>query len=70
MHPRLNDQTDLYHFGRGHTNGDSFVVFPAARVMHTGDMFQLRGDASPADHQLEHIHAALVEELIRRLDQP
>ena len=34
------DQIDLYHFGRGHTSGDTFVVFPAARAMHTGDMFQ------------------------------
>jgi cyclase len=34
-----NDRIDLYYFGRGHTNGDTFVVFPAARAMHTGDMF-------------------------------
>ncbi len=33
------DQIDLYHFGRGHTSGDSFVVFPAVRAMHAGDMF-------------------------------
>jgi cyclase len=33
------DQIDLYYFGRGHTNGDTFVVFPAARAMHAGDMF-------------------------------
>jgi len=33
------DQIDLYHFGRGHTNGDTFVVFPALRTMHVGDMF-------------------------------
>jgi len=33
------DQVDLYYFGRGHTNGDTFVVFPAARAMHGGDMF-------------------------------
>lgn len=33
------DQIDLYHFGRGHTNGDSFIVFPAVRTMHAGDMF-------------------------------
>lgn len=33
------DQIDLYYFGRGHTNGDTFVVFTAARVMHVGDMF-------------------------------
>jgi glyoxylase-like metal-dependent hydrolase (beta-lactamase superfamily II) len=34
-----NEQIDLYYFGRGHTGGDSFVVFPALRVMHAGDMF-------------------------------
>ena len=33
------DQVDLHYFGAGHTNGDTFVVFPALRVMHTGDMF-------------------------------
>ena len=33
------DQIDLYHFGRGHTNGDTFVVFRAARTMHVGEMF-------------------------------
>jgi cyclase len=33
------DRIDLYYFGRGHTNGDSWVVFPAARVVHAGDMF-------------------------------
>ena len=34
------DRIDLYHFGPGHTSGDTFVVFTAARMMHTGDMFQ------------------------------
>ncbi|HEV8393130.1 MAG TPA: MBL fold metallo-hydrolase [Vicinamibacterales bacterium] len=33
------DQIDLYYFGRGHTNGDTFVVFPALRTMHVGDIF-------------------------------
>jgi glyoxylase-like metal-dependent hydrolase (beta-lactamase superfamily II) len=33
------DRVDLHYFGVGHTNGDTFVVFPALRVMHTGDMF-------------------------------
>ena len=33
------DQIDLHYFGVGHTSGDTFVVFPALRVMHTGDMF-------------------------------
>ena len=34
-----NDKIDLYYFGRGHTGGDSFIVFPALRLMHAGDMF-------------------------------
>src|SRR5262245_12685089 len=33
------DQIDLYYFGPGHTNGDTFVVFPALRTLHAGDMF-------------------------------
>src|SRR5438874_2222302 len=33
------DRIDLYYFGRGHTNGDAWVVYPALRVMQTGDMF-------------------------------
>jgi cyclase len=33
------DRVELYYFGAGHTNGDTFVVFPALRVLHTGDMF-------------------------------
>lgn len=33
------DQIDLYYFGPGHTSGDTFVVFPAVRVLHMGDMF-------------------------------
>jgi glyoxylase-like metal-dependent hydrolase (beta-lactamase superfamily II) len=33
------DQIDLYYFGPGHTNGDSFVVFTALRTMHVGDIF-------------------------------
>jgi glyoxylase-like metal-dependent hydrolase (beta-lactamase superfamily II) len=33
------DEIDLYYFGRGHTNGDTFVVFPTLRTMHVGDIF-------------------------------
>jgi glyoxylase-like metal-dependent hydrolase (beta-lactamase superfamily II) len=36
------DQIDLYYFGRAHTGGDAFVVFPALRVMHAGDAFHTR----------------------------
>jgi cyclase len=36
---RDDDRVDLYYFGRGHTNGDAWVVFRAHRVMHAGDIF-------------------------------
>jgi len=32
------DRVDLFYFGAGHTGGDAWVVFPALRVMHAGDM--------------------------------
>jgi glyoxylase-like metal-dependent hydrolase (beta-lactamase superfamily II) len=32
------DQIDLYYFGRGHTNGDAWVLFPASRVVAAGDI--------------------------------
>ena len=30
---------DLYYFGRGHTGGDAWVVFPSLRALHAGDIF-------------------------------
>jgi glyoxylase-like metal-dependent hydrolase (beta-lactamase superfamily II) len=33
------ERVDLYYFGRGHTNGDIFVVFRELRTVHTGDLF-------------------------------
>jgi cyclase len=33
------DEIELRYFGRGHTNGDAWVIFPALRVMHAGDIF-------------------------------
>src|SRR5258706_8983793 len=46
------DAIDLYYFGAGHTNGDAFVVFPALRVLHTGDMNTT--NASPLVRSEEH----------------
>jgi cyclase len=37
------DRIELHYFGRAHTNGDAFIVFPAGRVMHTGDAFPNKG---------------------------
>jgi glyoxylase-like metal-dependent hydrolase (beta-lactamase superfamily II) len=38
-----DERIDLYHFGPGHTNGDTIVVFPALKVAHTGDLFAGQG---------------------------
>ena len=38
-----NDRVELHYFGRAHTSGDAFVVFPALRTMHTGDAFPNKG---------------------------
>ena len=34
-----DDRIDLYHFGRGHTGGDAWIVFPAHGTLHSGDIF-------------------------------
>jgi cyclase len=39
-----NESIDLYYFGPAHTNGDAFVVFRQARVMHAGDVFAGKGN--------------------------
>jgi cyclase len=40
---RGNEEVELRHFGPAHTNGDTFVVFKTARVMHSGDAFANKG---------------------------
>ena len=32
-------EVQMHHLGRGHTNGDSVIVFPDLRTLHTGDLF-------------------------------
>jgi glyoxylase-like metal-dependent hydrolase (beta-lactamase superfamily II) len=34
-----NERIELYYFGRAHTGGDAWIVFPALRVLHAGDVF-------------------------------
>lgn len=38
-----DDRIELRYFGRAHTEGDAFVIFPALRVLHTGDAFPNKG---------------------------
>lgn len=40
---RGNDRIELFYFGRGHTNGDTWVLFPTLRVVHAGDIFAGKG---------------------------
>ena len=37
------ERIDLYYFGRAHTSGDAWIVFPELRVVHTGDVFPNKG---------------------------
>lgn len=37
------DRIELHYFGRAHTGGDAWVVFPALRVLHAGDVFAVKG---------------------------
>lgn len=40
MHLHINDETvQIIHVPRAHTDGDSFVVFKSANVVHAGDLF-------------------------------
>jgi cyclase len=53
-----NDRIELHYFGRAHTGGDAWVVFPALRAMHTGDAFGGKGvpliDASNGGSAVEY----------------
>jgi len=40
-------QVLMYHYFRGHTNGDAVVYFPALHVLHTGDLFTVAPNFPP-----------------------
>jgi len=41
-------EVDAYYNGRGHTNGDVVIYFPALKVLHTGDLFTTNGQGNVA----------------------
>ena len=41
-------EVDAFYNGRGHTNGDVAIYFPALRVVHTGDLFTTNGQGNVA----------------------
>jgi glyoxylase-like metal-dependent hydrolase (beta-lactamase superfamily II) len=63
------DEITLHYFGRGHTNGDAWVVFSALRTVHAGDIFSGKniplldanngGSAMLIADSLQKAHAAL-----------
>jgi glyoxylase-like metal-dependent hydrolase (beta-lactamase superfamily II) len=65
------DQVDLYYFGRGHTNGDAWILFPALRIVHAGDIFSGKnlplldanngGSAVEIGNSLSKAHSALMK---------
>ena len=50
------DAIDLYYFGPAHTNGDAFVVFRNARVVHAGDAVRQQGSAAHRSQQRRQRH--------------
>ena len=40
-------EVEAWHFGRGHTNGDAVIYFPALRVLHAGDLFTVAPNFPP-----------------------
>lgn len=59
-----------YHFGRGHTNGDVIVYFPAAKVIHTGDIFLTNGTPTrPAQPYMDYEAGGSVLEWTRVIDE-
>jgi cyclase len=57
------DQVDLLYFGRGHTDGDTWVFLRALGVVHVGDLFP--GDELP---RLDASNGGSALELCRTLD--
>ena len=61
-----DDRIELYYFGPGHTNGDTFVFFPAQHVLCMGDVmawdmapFLPSGGAVAISHEIDDVVAAL-----------
>jgi cyclase len=61
-----DDRIELYHFGPGHTQGDTFVLFPAQHVLCMGDVmawdmgpFLPSGGATAIADEIDNLVAAM-----------
>ena len=62
-----DDRIELYHFGAGHTDGDTFILYPGLRVLQMGDMFPWQ-DAPFLDRNNGGSGVAFPETLAKLLD--
>lgn len=59
-----------YHYGRGHTNGDVIVYFPALKTIHTGDIFLTNGTPTrPAQPYMDYAAGGSAVEWTHVLDE-
>lgn len=61
-------EVDAYYNGRGHTNGDVAIYFPALRVVHTGDLFTTSAGAGTVAPILDYNNGASAADWPKTLD--
>jgi cyclase len=61
-------EVDAYYNGRGHTNGDVVIYFPALRVVHTGDLFTTSAGAGTVAPILDYNNGASAADWTKTLD--
>ncbi len=61
-------EVDAYYNGRGHTNGDVVIYFPALKAVHTGDLFTTSAGAGTVAPILDYNNGGSAAEWTRTLD--
>ena len=59
---------ELYYFGRGHTNGDAVVYFPAYRLLAGGDLFAWENDFFPLVN-VDYAGGGSMKEFVKTVDE-
>ena len=64
-------EVEAYHLGCGHTNGDSAILFPELRTIHTGDLFIWgdRLDGSTMAPFIDYDNGGCARDWVATLDQ-
>lgn len=61
-------EVDAYYNGRGHTNGDVVIYFPALKVLHTGDLFTTTAGAGMVAPVLDYANGGSAADWTKTLD--